>query len=493
MATLQFLNAFISERLTAAAVEIFGAVEKTLIEYQGEISRSKEEIDHLRTLVLWPEVKLHRAAHHQVITPGCDEELPPGQHHSEEEWGPNVSQEHPNTLHIKEEHDPRADQHGSSSRQKSDAVTCSPFVKRECHQDSPPPLHLYRILTVEHSAISTTEDIKAEPDGDGFVTSPSTRRAETPCGVNPECSGVQRETLQGPLEVTHREEDRSPEQQYGERDWSPSQDQEDPDPPQIKEEKFTSSGPEEESDNDCKLPLQSETSVYDEPHSSSPGQDPTLRYRTFYITEEMTRDADGEGYELSGATRASRPIYSVNPDYAAAHCEYGENAEGVENGEWLQAFTPKGTRTTKRQNSNLCTEGREGIGAEGDVNDLTRERRHTCPICRKRFKESSHLRDHVRIHTGEKPFQCKECGMNFRQSGALTLHMRTHTGERPYQCSDCGRRFNRKGDMETHRVTHTGERPHQCMACGKSFRRKSNLNTHLKTHTEEKMDYTEPL
>lgn len=61
MEALQYLNAFISERLTAAAVEIFGAVEKTLIEYQGEISRSKQEIDHLRTLVLWPEVRLHRS------------------------------------------------------------------------------------------------------------------------------------------------------------------------------------------------------------------------------------------------------------------------------------------------------------------------------------------------------------------------------------------------------------------------------------------------
>lgn len=61
MAALQFLNAFISERLTAAAVDIFGAVEKTIIEFQGEISRSKEEIEHVRTLVLWPEVKLHRA------------------------------------------------------------------------------------------------------------------------------------------------------------------------------------------------------------------------------------------------------------------------------------------------------------------------------------------------------------------------------------------------------------------------------------------------
>ncbi|XP_029907835.1 zinc finger and SCAN domain-containing protein 2-like [Myripristis murdjan] len=491
MGTLQFLNAFISERLAAAAVEIFGAVEKTLIEYQGEISRSKEEIDHLRTLVLWPEVKLHRAGH-RVTPQSCDEEGPPEQHHCDDEWSPNVSQEHPNALLIKQELDVRADQRGLSSRQKSDTIVCPPFVKRECHQHSPPPLHLYRILTVEHNSVSTTEDIKAEPDGDGFVTSPSTGEAESPCGINPECSGVERETLQGSLEIAPHGY-RSPETQYCEQDWSPCQDHEDSDAPQIKKEKFALSGP-EESDKDCKLPIQCEKSVYDKPHCSSPSQDQTLRYRTFYPAKEMTRDPDGENYQLSRSSRVCQSIFSVNPDYTAAHGEYVENAAGVENGEWLKALKPKGTRTKKRQTSNSCTEGREeSFSVEGDVKDLARERRHTCPICRKRFKESSHLRDHVRIHTGEKPFQCKECGMNFRQSGALTLHMRTHTGERPYQCSDCGRRFNRKGDMETHRVTHTGERPHQCLACGKSFRRKSNLNTHLKTHAEEKMDYTEPL
>lgn len=258
------------------------------------------------------------------------------------------------------------------------------------------------------------------------------------------------------------------EQQYTEQVWSPCQDYEDPDPPHIKVERFTSSAPLEETGHDCKLPLQSERDVCD---------------------EEKNRDGEGEGYELR---RVSQPFYSVNPDYLASPSEYDDRTEGV-NGEWITVLTPTGPIQKKRQNSNLCCQQRVSIETEDDINDFTRERRHTCPICAKRFKESSHLKDHVRIHTGEKPYQCKECSKNFRQSGALTLHMRIHTGERPYQCADCGRRFNRKGDMEAHRVTHTGERPHMCMVCGKSFKRKSNLNTHLKTHAEDKMDYTQPL
>lgn len=49
MAKMQSLKAFLNERLTAAAEEIFGAVEKTIAEYKEEICRSKDlEINRLR-------------------------------------------------------------------------------------------------------------------------------------------------------------------------------------------------------------------------------------------------------------------------------------------------------------------------------------------------------------------------------------------------------------------------------------------------------------
>lgn len=64
MSKLQLLNVFLTKRLTAAAVEIYVEVEKTIIEYDNEISSSKEEIKRLRRLldlVFNPEIKLHRA------------------------------------------------------------------------------------------------------------------------------------------------------------------------------------------------------------------------------------------------------------------------------------------------------------------------------------------------------------------------------------------------------------------------------------------------
>ncbi|CDQ73528.1 unnamed protein product [Oncorhynchus mykiss] len=57
MSKLALFNVYITERLTAVAVEIAGVVERTITEYQEEISRSKEENERLRRLL---DFKLHR-------------------------------------------------------------------------------------------------------------------------------------------------------------------------------------------------------------------------------------------------------------------------------------------------------------------------------------------------------------------------------------------------------------------------------------------------
>ncbi|XP_070815444.1 zinc finger and SCAN domain-containing protein 21-like [Chaetodon trifascialis] len=153
MTKLELLNVFLNDRLTAAAEEIFRAVKDTVVEYQNEILRSKEENERLRRL-------LNVAVQRLLLQPELHSVQPQEDGQScESQWSGSVEL----LPQIKEETKLRNIQTDCSQEARhSDEGSCShveplqrpnpPPAQTVCSRQrvSPPPL--------------TSQEIKAESD-----------------------------------------------------------------------------------------------------------------------------------------------------------------------------------------------------------------------------------------------------------------------------------------------------------------------------------------
>ncbi|XP_023282194.1 zinc finger protein 3 homolog [Seriola lalandi dorsalis] len=191
MCKMLSLKAFLSERLTAAAEEIFGAVEKTIAEYKEEICRSKDlEISRLRMQLkllksdpradrcLGAQLQQHTHHHHHHHPPPPPphhqqhhQSVPaveaPESQHCEEDEGSSMEQEHPEPSQIKKEqqkshrdfwmgHD--AEQLDSLESDIKDFIS-SPASLKTSLQDTTLPFHPFH----NNNSNSSSEDSKEKP------------------------------------------------------------------------------------------------------------------------------------------------------------------------------------------------------------------------------------------------------------------------------------------------------------------------------------------
>ncbi|XP_061584389.1 zinc finger E-box-binding homeobox 2-like [Cololabis saira] len=87
-----------------------------------------------------------------------------------------------------------------------------------------------------------------------------------------------------------------------------------------------------------------------------------------------------------------------------------------------------------------------------------------CPLCGYTATLRSQMERHLTLHNQiqdkssisldqgmeTRKFKCLECGKAFKYKHHLKEHLRIHSGEKPYECSNCKKRFSHSGSYSSH-------------------------------------------
>ncbi|KAM4552101.1 uncharacterized protein PAE49_015630 isoform 1-T1 [Odontesthes bonariensis] len=498
MSSVQHLREFISQRLTAAAEEIFSEFEKTIVQYEEEIDRQRGLLD-----ISWkPQIKLHTAELSQQDV--CKEENVLAERQlCDQESNSSVDQEEPEPPQIKEEQDELCPSQGEQLVLSQETDTFMPL------QSKPEG---------EEKLQETGNDV------DQYEEEIDRQRRLLDITWKPR---IKLHTAELSQQDVCKEENVLADWQLCDQESNSSVDQEEPEPPQIKEEQDELCPSQGEQlvlsqETDTFMPLQSkpegeeklqetgnDVDQYEEEIDRQRGLlDITWKPRIIlhridlsqqHVIAEENILSDQQLCNQEGNTclnqkepRQKTDFLLVNPAYEECDPKNSEpNSNRLHShNSALSVLKGQITEYTDEIKPYTCNALGERVSDSSlmKYHKITHaaEKFYSCKICGKRFGLNNQLVSHLEAHTGEKPFSCNTCEKRFTQKGNLLSHMKTHTGEKPYSCKLCEKRFTQNIHLLSHMRTHTGEKPFSCKECGKSFKRRNEMVVHMRTHTGEK-------
>ncbi|XP_041849463.1 zinc finger protein 501-like [Melanotaenia boesemani] len=394
MSSVQHLREFISERLTAAAEEIFTEFEKTIVQYEEEIDRQRRLLD-----ITWnPQIKLIRTVVPHQYVYKVDEALQDDQQLCNQ--NSNLDQEQPESARIKEEEEELLSSQEEEQlwlKDETDQFSIPAAHEEDGHSDPEPNRDhtpSYSPLGDHHSPLE-----ESMVEGSGPTTCADTQ-PEKSC-----LTETNKNVGESFLLESHCNDNTAEKLHFcytcGKRFVN------------LKSLQKHKTVHRDERQHCCKF-----CGKQFKIKSKLTGH---LRHHTG--ERPYSCQTCGKCFSHQGALVRHMRIHSGEKPYSCQTCG--------------KCFS---------QNTYLVRH----------MTTHTGEKPYSCQTCGKCFNHQGTLVYHMRIHTGVKPFFCPTCEKCFGRRGTLVRHMRIHTAERLYSCPTCGECFKQNDDLKYHMSSNRG-------------------------------------